>query len=114
DDFDGWEDVAVTTTAALATAEGRVRAPLLHKGKVRELYDLGEHVLIVVTDRISAFDYVLTPPVPDKGNVLNRLSAFWFERTKDVVPNHVVHTDIGRLDGVFDDPADFRDRVMVA
>jgi len=104
----------MTATNALATAEGRVRAPLLHKGKVRELYDLGEHVLIVVTDRISAFDYVLTPPVPDKGNVLNRLSAFWFERTKDVVPNHVVHTDVDRLDGVFDNPEDFRDRVMVA
>ena len=51
---------------------------------MRELYDLGEHYLIVVTDRISAFDYVLDPAVPDKGNVLNRLSAFWFDRTAGI------------------------------
>jgi len=56
-----------TASEALSTAEGLVRAPLVRKGKVRELYDLGEHLLIVVTDRISAFDYILQPPVPDKG-----------------------------------------------
>ncbi|MGV2687230.1 phosphoribosylaminoimidazolesuccinocarboxamide synthase, partial [Clostridium perfringens] len=65
------------TLPALSTATHLVNVPLLYKGKVRELYDLGEHVLIVVTDRISAFDYVLEPPVPAKGTVLNKLSAFW-------------------------------------
>lgn len=82
---------------ALWTAEGLVNAPLLHKGKVRELYDLGERLLIVVTDRISAFDYVLDPPVPDKGKVLNGLSAYWFERTAGIQRNHVVHTDASLL-----------------
>ena len=57
---------------------------------IRSYY--GEHYLIVVTDRISAFDYVLEPAVPDKGNVLNRLSAFWFEQTAELMENHVVHT----------------------
>ncbi|MEF2967818.1 phosphoribosylaminoimidazolesuccinocarboxamide synthase [Paenibacillus sp. M1] len=88
------------STPAISTAEGLVNAPLLYKGKVRELYDLGEHYLIVVTDRISAFDYVLDPAVPDKGNVLNRLSAFWFERTKELIDNHVIHTDVELLGDV--------------
>lgn len=105
-------------TAAMSTAVPYVRIPLLHKGKVRELYDLGEHLLIVVTDRISAFDYVLSPPVPDKGNVLNRLSAFWFRRTEHIVPNHVVHADVEPLveaGAIAREHADlFRDRIMVA
>lgn len=98
---------------ALATAEGLVNAPLLHKGKVRELYDLGEHLLIVVTDRISAFDYVLAPPVPGKGKVLNGLSAFWFERTADLQPNHVVHTDVERLGDLVKEPDKLAGRIMV-
>ena len=63
--------------------------PLFIRGKVRDTYDLGEFLLIVATDRISAFDVVLPVGIPDKGKVLNLLSAFWFERTKDIVPNHV-------------------------
>jgi len=63
------------------------------QGKVRDLYAVGEHLLIVATDRISAFDYVLATGIPDKGAVLNQLSAFWFDRTSDLVPNHVVATD---------------------
>lgn len=100
---------------AISTAEGLVNAPLLYKGKVRELYDLGEHYLIVVTDRISAFDYVLEPAVPDKGNVLNRLSTFWFEQTAQLMENHVVHTDVERLgDVVSEENKDIlRKRVMV-
>ncbi len=90
----------MSATEAIATAERFVNAPLLYKGKVRELYDLGEHVLIVVTDRISAFDYVLEPPVPEKGNVLNQLSAYWFGQTAAIQPNHVVHTDIDKLGDV--------------
>jgi phosphoribosylaminoimidazole-succinocarboxamide synthase len=63
------------------------------QGKVRDLYDAGAHLLMVATDRISAFDYVLATGIPDKGAVLNQLSAFWFDRTADIVPNHVVATD---------------------
>ncbi|WP_334077728.1 phosphoribosylaminoimidazolesuccinocarboxamide synthase [Paenibacillus sanfengchensis] len=103
------------STPAISTAAELVNAPLLYKGKVRELYDLGEHYLIVVTDRISAFDYVLEPAVPDKGNVLNRLSAFWFERTKDLIPNHVIHTDVDRLGEVVPEAhrEALRNRIMV-
>jgi len=63
------------------------------QGKVRDLYEAGEHLLIVATDRISAFDYVLATGIPDKGAVLNQLSAFWFGLMSDVVPNHVIGTD---------------------
>lgn len=103
------------STPAISTAAGLVKAPLLYKGKVRELYDLGEHYLIVVTDRISAFDYVLEPAVPDKGNVLNRLSAFWFERTKELISNHVIHTDVDQLGEVVPEAhrEALRNRIMV-
>jgi phosphoribosylaminoimidazole-succinocarboxamide synthase len=99
---------------ALATAEGLVKAPLIHKGKVRELYDLGEQLLIVVTDRISAFDYVLDPPVPGKGSVLNTLSAYWFEQTAGVQPNHVVHTDVLLLGDLVTEPEKLAGRIMVS
>lgn len=98
---------------ALSTAADYIKAPLLYKGKVRELYDLGEHYLIVVTDRISAFDYVLDPAVPQKGNVLNRLSAFWFEQTASIQPNHVVHTDVLKLGDIVTAPELLKDRIMV-
>src|SRR5262249_32999941 len=65
------------------------------RGKVRDIYDLGEHFLIVATDRLSAFDVVLPTPIPNKGKVLTQMSAFWFERFKEVVPNHLVATDVG-------------------
>ena len=61
-----------------------------YKGKVRETYDLGERLLIVATDRISAFDAVLPTGIPDKGKVLTQMSAWWFERTAQVVPNHFI------------------------
>jgi phosphoribosylaminoimidazole-succinocarboxamide synthase len=60
------------------------------RGKVRDMYDLGDHLLMVATDRISAFDYVLGSGVPDKGKVLTQLSAFWFGRTRHIVPNHLI------------------------
>jgi phosphoribosylaminoimidazole-succinocarboxamide synthase len=66
------------------------------RGKVRDIYDLGDHFLIVATDRLSAFDVVLPSPIPDKGKVLTQMSAFWFDRFKDVVPNHVVSTDVSK------------------
>jgi phosphoribosylaminoimidazole-succinocarboxamide synthase len=106
----------LTAKPALSTAVDLVKAPLVYKGKVRELYDLGEHFLIVVTDRISAFDYVLKPAVPEKGNVLNRLSKFWFDLTAPFMPNHVVHADVDRLDGIIAEEHKelMRDRIMVA
>src|SRR5262245_35071582 len=70
-------------------------AKLHGRGKVRDIYDLGEHFLIVATDRLSAFDVVLPTPIPNKGKVLTQMSAFWFDRFKDVVPNHVVSTSVG-------------------
>lgn len=60
------------------------------RGKVRDIYELGDRLLIVATDRLSAFDVVLPTPIPDKGRVLTQLSAFWFEKLADVVPNHVL------------------------
>src|SRR5271155_2858159 len=61
---------------------------LLGRGKVRDIYDLGDRLLIVATDRLSAFDVVLPTPIPDKGRVLTQLSLFWFNRLSAVVPNH--------------------------
>ncbi|MEK3785377.1 MULTISPECIES: phosphoribosylaminoimidazolesuccinocarboxamide synthase [Paenibacillus] len=98
---------------AVSTAAPWIDAPLVYKGKVRELYDLGEHYLIVVTDRISAFDYILEPPVPEKGNVLNQLSAFWFEKTRHLIENHVVHTDVYRLGSIVKEPELLKHRIMV-
>jgi len=60
------------------------------RGKVRDIYDLGDMLLIVSTDRLSAFDVILPTPIPDKGRVLTQLSLFWFDLLKDVIPNHVV------------------------
>ncbi len=62
-------------------------------GKVRELYDLDDSLVMVCTDRISAFDKILTDPIPEKGAVLNRMSKFWFDLTKDIVPNHMISID---------------------
>ncbi len=64
--------------------------PLFIRGKVRDTYDLGNLLLIIATDRISAFDVVLPCGIPNKGLVLNQLAAFWFEKTRDLVPNHLV------------------------
>ena len=64
--------------------------PRVASGKVREMFDAGEHLLMVATDRISVFDVVLPTPIPDKGAVLNGLSVFWFDRTASIVPNHMV------------------------
>jgi phosphoribosylaminoimidazole-succinocarboxamide synthase len=67
---------------------------LARRGKVRDVYDLGETLLIVATDRISAFDYVLGSGIPDKGKVLTQLSAFWFERLADLTPHHLLSIDV--------------------
>ena len=67
---------------------------LLKKGKVRDMYDLGDHLLMVATDRISAFDVIMPDPIPDKGKILTQISLFWFEQMADLVPNHLVAYDV--------------------
>ena len=76
---------------------------LYYRGKVRDLYQLGDELLIVATDRISAFDSVLPSGIPSKGLVLNQLSAFWFEKTSQIVPNHVVKVvdDVNWLNQIY-------------
>ncbi len=74
--------------------------PLFIRGKVRDTYELGNHLLIIATDRISTFDIVLPNGIPDKGWVLSQLSAFWFEKTRSLLPNHLVKvvSDVNSLD----------------
>jgi phosphoribosylaminoimidazole-succinocarboxamide synthase len=66
---------------------------LANRGKVRDIYDLDQYLLIVATDRISAFDVVMPDPIPGKGEILTRMSAFWFEKTQDIIRNHLVASD---------------------
>lgn len=78
---------------------------LLHSGKVRDLYDYGDdRLLMVASDRISAYDYVLTPTIPDKGEILTRLSLWWFDQLRQLVPHHVVTAEV---------PADVAGRAIV-
>jgi phosphoribosylaminoimidazole-succinocarboxamide synthase len=89
---------------------------LLHRGKVRDTYDLGDgRLLMVATDRISAFDSILPNGIPDKGAVLTQLSAFWFERTREVVPNHFIRVADGTAadELPFDLPPELRGRSMI-
>ena len=71
---------------------------LLNRGKVRDIYDLGDKLLIITTDRISAFDVVLDPPIAEKGRALTRISLFWFKLLKDIIPNHLLSTSPAELD----------------
>ena len=64
------------------------------RGKVRDIYDLGRHLLIVATDRISAFDVIMPNPIPDKGKILTQLSKFWFAQTRDIIANHLISTEV--------------------
>lgn len=68
--------------------------PLFIRGKVRDVYDLGDRLLLVASDRISAFDYVLGTPVPDKGKILTQISSWWFKQLEGVVPNHLITADV--------------------
>ncbi len=67
---------------------------LINRGKVRDLYDLGEYLLIVTTDRISAFDVIMNEGIPQKGYVLTQISKFWFEQMADLIPNHIIATEV--------------------
>jgi phosphoribosylaminoimidazole-succinocarboxamide synthase len=72
--------------------------PLLNRGKVRDIYEAGkDKLLIVTTDRLSAFDVVLSKPIPDKGKVLNQISLFWFKKFKGILPNHILTADVKKM-----------------
>ena len=77
------------------------------QGKVRDIYDLGDKLLMVATDRISAFDYILDSEIPNKGRVLTQLSLFWLDQMKDVVDNHLISADVADLPEQFKPYADY-------
>ncbi len=80
--------------------------PPHRQGKVRDIYEVGDALLMVATDRISAFDYVLGSGIPDKGKILTQLSAFWFDATRHIVPNQVLETDVHRYPAALQPHAD--------
>src|SRR5829696_1258498 len=85
----------------------------VHSGKVRDIYAVGDDRLLMVTsDRMSAFDVVMAEPIPDKGRVLTAMSAFWFEHLADVVPGHLISTDVADLPEGAQDPS-LAGRVML-
>ena len=89
-------------------------SPGLHaRGKVRDVYEAGDDLLLVATDRISAFDVVLPTPIPDKGRVLTGLSLFWFDRISDLVRNHVITADRAAFPTPFADDVSFAGRAML-
>ncbi len=87
---------------------------LVKRGKVRDIYDLGENLLMVATDRISAFDVVMPDPIPDKGNILTKISLYWFEIMKPIIENHVVTADVNEYPSVCQPYAEtLRERSML-
>ena len=93
-----------------------IELPVLYRGKVRDVYDAGDgRLLLVASDRISAFDVVMAEPVPDKGRVLTAMSAFWFERFADLIPGHLIATSGPEIEalGIADDDPDLAGRVML-
>ncbi len=101
------------SSPVVTSTRSAIRTPT-RSGKVRDLYDLGDSMLIVATDRISAFDVVLPDGIPNKGKVLTQISAFWFEKLSSVVPNHVIATDVREFPEPFrSDPAVFAGRSML-
>ena len=73
----------------------------IKEGKVREIYDTGDNLILVVTDRISAFDHILKNRITGKGKILTQMSKFWFDYTKDIVDNHMVSTDVNDMPEYF-------------
>ena len=73
---------------------------LVNRGKVRDIYDLGEYLLLVTSDRISAFDVIMNEGIPNKGFVLNQMSIFWFQQMSDIIPNHIVATEVADFPAV--------------
>src|SRR5210317_600563 len=87
---------------------------LIHRGKVRDLYEVDDMLLMVATDRISAFDVVMGDPVPNKGKVLTKLSLFWFDFLGDIVPNHLITADVEKYPAACAPYAEvLRDRSML-
>jgi len=78
----------------------------VRRGKVRDVYDLGSSLLIVATDRVSAFDVVMNEPIPDKGKILTQVANFWFDATKDILPNHLISTKVSDYPNELRDYAD--------
>lgn len=74
--------------------------PMIARGKVRDIFDLNKHLLIVATDRLSAFDVVFGEPIPEKGKVLTGLAVYWFNQTKQDLPNHLISTDVDDIPGL--------------
>ncbi|HLN12125.1 MAG TPA: phosphoribosylaminoimidazolesuccinocarboxamide synthase [bacterium] len=105
---------AMTGRGREAVLETHLDLPLFSRGKVRDNYDLGDRLLLVATDRLSAFDCVLATGIPDRGRVLTCLSAFWFERLRPVVPNHMITIDPDALpDAVRAHRAELAGRAML-
>ncbi|MDR0734885.1 MAG: phosphoribosylaminoimidazolesuccinocarboxamide synthase [Elusimicrobiota bacterium] len=75
----------------------KINLPLLRSGKVREVYDLGDRLLITASDRVSTFDHILPTPITGKGKILTAISNFWFDKTKDIAPNHLISADIDEI-----------------
>jgi len=110
--------MGVTKMAKTLERSDDIGLPLFARGKVRDIYDLGDKLLLVVTDRISAFDVILDPPIPEKGRLLTQISAFWFKHTQDIVPNHMISSDLTEIqkqlpEGAKLDPALFEGRCML-
>ena len=87
--------------------------PLKARGKVRDIYDLGDSLLFIASDRISAFDYVLPNPIPDKGKVLTQISLFWFHLVRDIVDNHLITADFNKFPDKLKKYSDLAGRSMI-
>jgi phosphoribosylaminoimidazole-succinocarboxamide synthase len=97
----------------MSNQEESINLPLVHKGKVRNVYDLGQSYLILASDRISAFDYVLPTLIPNKGKVLHKLSMFWFDFVQGIVPNHIITGDFNTFPIGLKKYEYLRDRSMI-
>lgn len=85
----------------------------ISSGKVREIYEVDNNkLMLVVSDRISAFDFIMPNPVPDKGKILNKISEFWFNYVSDIIPNHIITTDFEKFPEDFKNEQ-FKDRSML-
>ena len=94
--------------------ESRLSLKRIHQGKVRDIYEVDDrHMLIVTTDRLSAFDVVLPDPIPGKGAILTRISKFWFEKTRHIVPNHMTDYPLERAVPDAAERATIADRSMI-
>ncbi|GHT47148.1 phosphoribosylaminoimidazole-succinocarboxamide synthase [Endomicrobiia bacterium] len=93
--------------------ENSINLPLVHRGKVRNMYDLGQNYLIVASDRISAFDYIIPTVIPGKGKILHKLSMFWFDFIQGIVPDHIITGDFDAFPKVLKQYEYLRDRSMI-